>query len=115
MKISFEGIGQVLATFAVEDTAMDGGAVTLTANETMGLGAAGAALCGVLLHREHDGFGTVQVEGMACVSYSGGAPALGYAALACDGAGGVMAAESGGTRCLVVSVDEDSQTAVVKL
>lgn len=114
MKISFEGIGQVLATFAVEDTAVEGGAVTLTANGTMGLGGAGDPLCGVLLRRELDGFGTVQVEGMVCLGWSGSAPEVGYAALACDGTGGVMTAEDG-AGCLVVSVDEDSRTAVVKL
>ena len=116
MGISFEGIGQVLATFAVEDGVAEGSVVTMTANGTVGLGSGGSLPCGVLVTMEEDGMGAVQIEGMASVDYSGtAAPEAGYAMLACDGQGGVKTVESGGLTCLVVSVDEDSQTAVIKL
>ena len=52
MEISFAGIGQVAATFAVTQTEEKplaiGQAVALTAADTVGLGSAGAAPCGVI-------------------------------------------------------------------
>lgn len=116
MSISFEGIGQVLATFEVEENVTEGCVVTVTADSTVGLGQAGDLFCGVLVRSEEDGFGAVQIEGMATVSYSGSAaPAVGFETLASDGAGGVKAVESGGFVYLVLSVDEESRTAVIKL
>lgn len=115
MSVSFEGIGQVLATFEVEDGVSEGAVVTVTANDTVGPGSAGDQLCGVLVRSEEDGMGAVQLEGMVSVSYTGTAPAAGYDMLVCDGQGGVKTAESGGFVYLVLSVDEESQTAVIKL
>ncbi len=116
MSISFEGIGQVLATFEVEENVMEGSVVTVTSDGTVGLGQAGSLFCGVLARNEEDGCGAVQIEGMASVSYSGpAAPAVGFEMLACDGEGGVKTVESGGFVYLVISVDEASKTAVIKL
>lgn len=115
MGISFEGIGQVLATFEVEEGVTEGSVVTMTANGTVGSGSSGALFCGVLIRAEEDGMGAVQLEGMATVSYTGTAPEVGYAMLACDGQGGVKTVESNGFVYLVISVDEASQTAVIKL
>lgn len=116
MSISFEGIGQVLATFRVEDGVTEGSVVTVTDDSTVGLGEADDLFCGVLLGIEEDGMGAVQIEGMVSVGYSGTtAPAVGYSMLACDGQGGVEAVASGGLNYLVLSVDADSQTAVIKL
>lgn len=115
MGISFEGIGQVLATFAVEEGVTAGSVVTMTGNGTVGLGSDGSLPCGVLLHGEEDGVGAVQMEGMVSVCYTGTAPAVGYDLLACDGQGGVKAVDANGLTCLVISVDEGSQTAVIKL
>lgn len=115
MGISFEGIGQVLATFAVEEGVTAGSVVTITENGTVGLGSDGSLPCGVLLHGEEDGMGAVQLEGLVSVGYTGTVPALGYGMLACDGQGGVKAVDAGGLTCLVVSVDEDSQSAVIML
>jgi hypothetical protein len=112
-KISFDGVGQVLATFLVDGEAVSG-VVAMTGNGTVGLGKEGEAPCGVLLGAEGDGLGAVQVEGFTTVSYSGQAPSVGYAALSCDGQGGVVKNDNG-RLCLVVSVDEASQTAVIKL
>jgi hypothetical protein len=112
--ISFDGVGQVLATFQVDSEAIDGGVVAMTGNGTVGLGKENDLPCGVLLNAEEDGMGAVQVEGMATVSFTGEAPGAGYAALVCDGQGGVTK-NANGRLCLVVSVDEDSQTAVIKL
>lgn len=115
MGISFEGIGQVLATFAVEEGTAAGSMVAVKENGTVGTAGDGDLPCGLLVSAEEDGRGAVQLEGMVSVSYTGTAPALGYSQLVCDGQGGVRTAESGGLSCLVVSVEEESQTAVIKL
>ena len=120
MEISFAGIGQVAATFAVTQTEEKplsiGHAVALTAADTVGLGSAGAAPCGVILSLDKDDKAAVQVEGFATVAYTGSAaPAVGWTGLAVDGAGGVQAASSGGRSCLVVRVDTAAKTAVIKL
>lgn len=116
MNISFEGIGQVLATFQVESGVTEGCVVAMTGNNTVGQGAQGSLFCGVLVGAEEDGMGAVQIEGIASVSYSGtAAPTVGYNLLVCDGEGGVEAVENGGIDYLVLSVDTDSRTAVIKL
>ena len=116
MGICFEGVGQVTATFQAADGAVKPGqAVTLTAGSTVGLGAAGAALCGVALSGVRGGAAAVQIGGAVQVGYSGSAaPAVGWQVLVCDGAGGVKTAEDG-VKYLVLSVDTDGKTAVIKL
>ena len=47
MEFSFEGIGQVAATFMVNGDIQTGMAVALTADSTVGLGKAGDAPCGM--------------------------------------------------------------------
>ena len=77
MELSYEGIGQVAATFATQETEEAplaiGHAVTLTAAETVGLGSAGGALCGVIAGLEKDQKAAVQVDGFATVAYTGSA------------------------------------------
>lgn len=117
MDICFEGVGQVAATFRVDDSkAQPGMAVTLTANGAVGTGTAGKLPCGVLLGGVRGGAAAVQIGGVAEVAYSGEtAPAVGWQELVCDGAGGVKAVTAGGVKWLVLSVDTDAETAVVKL
>ena len=123
MELSFDGIGQVAATFQTEaqeaeDTAKlsTGHVVALTAANTVGFGTAGAAPCGVVLALEGDQTAAVQVEGFARVSYSGAAaPAVGWTSRGVDGSGGVQTASTGGRNVLVVQVDDAAKTAVIKL
>ena len=122
MELSYEGIGQVAATFETQAVQEDddklaiGDVVALTAGGTVGFGTAGAAPCGVVLTLEKDQKAAVQVDGFATVAYTGSAaPAVGWTGLAVDGAGGVQAASSGGRSCLVVRVDTAAKTAVIKL
>lgn len=132
MDICFEGVGQVAATFQVdgEDAVQPGMAVALTDYGTVGLGADGDALCGVLLGGVRGGAAAVQIGGVAKVGYSGEAPATGWQELACDGEGGVKvvakaavksgnesggAAAAGGLNCLVLAVDEGEKSVVIKL
>lgn len=115
MDICFEGIGQVAATFEVDGEGLRPGmAVVLTGNGTVGLGADGGMPCGVVLGGVRGSAAAVQIGGVAKVGYTGTAPAVGWQGLACDGKGCVKAA-AGGLKCLVLAVDTDGKTAVVKL
>lgn len=115
MDVCFEGVGQVAATFQAEGDALQPGmAVTLTGSGQVGLGSTGDALCGVLLGNVRGGAAAVQIGGVAKVGYSSNtAPATGWQELACDGSGGVTT--GGGAKYLVLAVDEDEKTVVVKL
>lgn len=116
MDVCFEGVGQVAATFRVDGEVQPGMAVTLTGSGTVGPGKGGEALCGVLLGGVRRGAAAVQIGGVAKVSYSGtAAPAVGWQGLACNGQGGVKTVTAGGLSCLVLAVDEDEKTAVIKL
>lgn len=115
MDICFEGVGQTAATFQVDgDSLLPGMAVTLAGSGTVGLGADGDAPCGVLLGGVRSGAAAVQIGGAAQVGYTGTAPEAGWQELVCDGQGGVKTA-AGGLKCLVLAVDEDGKTAVIKL
>lgn len=114
MDISFEGIGQVAATFAVDGDIQPGMAAVLTADSTVGLGKAGDAPCGVVLG-VRDGMAAVQIGGMAKVGYSGTAPAVGMGTIGVDGTGKIKTVTSGGISCLIVSVNTADSTAVIKL
>ena len=99
MEFSFEGIGQVVATFAASD---------------VGLGEDGALPCGMALSVSN-GLAAVQLSGVFKVGYSGEAPAVGWNVIACDGTGKVKKATAGGGYGLVISVNTDDNTAVIKL
>jgi hypothetical protein len=101
-KISFDGVGEVVATFAVGEDVTGGQVVKVTENATVGLCQAGDKFCGVALI-PRAGFGGVQVKGFMTVRYSG-ALSLGKASLVADGTGGVKAAENG-VEALVVNLD----------
>ena len=117
MDICFEGVGQVAATFRVEnkENVQAGMAVTLKDSGTVGLGANGSAMCGVLLGSVRGGAAAVQIGGVAKVGYSSGKPEVGWQGLACDGQGKVTTGGESGMKCLVLAVDEDEKTVVVKL
>lgn len=116
MNIDFQGIGQTVATFQTEDETLTAGmAVTMTGNGTVGLGAKDGLPCGVALGMVRNGAVPVQIAGVAEVKYSGTAPGVGYAMLSCDGKGSVAVAASGGYRCLVLSVNGEKNTVVIKL
>ena len=114
MDICFEGVGQAAATFLVDGEDLQPGmVVALTGSGTVGLGVDGDEPCGVLLGGVRAGAAAVQIGGAVKVGYTGADPAAGWQELACDGQGGVKA--GGGLKCLVLAVDEDEETAVIKL
>jgi len=111
MSVSFEGVGQVCATFLGSDVA-EGSVVKLTGNGTVGPCGAGDPFCGAVLCRKDDAC-TVQVCGFVTVGYSGTAPAVGWTALCADGNGGVKA---GGDRQMpVADVDTAAKTVTILL
>ena len=120
MELSFDGIGQVAATFATQETEEKplaiGMAVALTGDGTVGLGTAGAAPCGVILALEGDQTAAVQVSGFVRVGYTGStAPTVGWGSLGVDGSGGVQTVSTGGRSVLIVQVDSVDKSAVIKL
>lgn len=115
MDICFEGVGQVAATFQADGELLPGMAVTLTGSGTVGKGADGKLPCGVVLSGVRGGAAAVQIGGAAKVGYTGTAPKAGWQGLALDGEGGVKTAATGGLNCLVLAVDTDAKTAVIKL
>ena len=118
MNIGFQGIGETAATFKVEEGVelKRGDGVVITGNGEVGLGGDGDKLCGVVLHADEDGYASVQIGGLAEVGYSGDtAPVVGWEMLCADGAGKVKSVDADGVSCMVISVDEDAMTAVIKL
>ena len=124
MDICFEGIGQMVATFATGKTLIPGMAVTMTGNGEVGLGEEdGKPLCGVTVSAARGGAAAVQIGGVVKVGYSGGdVPQVGWQKLACDGKGGVKTADGAdGVKYLVLAVDEagtedkNKKSIVVKL
>lgn len=111
MNVSFEEIGRLTVTFAGVDCKANE-VCKVSANGTVAPCAAGDKFCGVA-EGVRGGYAAVQVAGFAEVAYSGAAPALGYVNLCADGNGGVQAGN--GREYLVVTVDENARTAVIKL
>ncbi len=107
---SFDGIGAVVATFAVDEGVTGGQVVKVTGNGQVGPCTDGDKFCGVALE-PRAGLAGVQVKGFVTVSGTG--LALGAATLAADGKGGVKNAAEG-VSAIVVSADEDG-TAVICL
>lgn len=105
-EFSMKGVGGVVVVTMPLDTTTKtaigedydgakGKAVALVGNNTVGYGADGDPLFGVLVKVEHDGFASVQVKGFACdLAGTASATAINKFA-AVDGAGGVKSAGTG--------------------
>ena len=112
-KISFEGIGAAVATFAVSGEVKGGQVVKVSASGTVAPCATGDKFCGVALE-PRAGSAAVQVKGFVTVPCTG-TLTPGWAVLCADGSGGVKAAAAGsdgaaplGVEVLVVSADAGS-------
>ena len=110
MNVSFEEIGRMAVTFAQEGCEA-AQVCKVVGNGKVAACAAGDKFCGVV-EGVRGSYAAVQVAGFVCVKLSG-AVNVGYVNLCADGTGGVKAGE--GREYLVVSVDENAQTAVIKL
>lgn len=112
MKVCFEDIGHMSATFAAASG--EGGIpVKLSGNASVAPCADGDVFCGVLEGRR-GGFGAVQLHGFVTLPYAGTAPTLGYNTLVSNGSGGVKVA-TGGRSLLVVSVDTGAKCVTFEL
>lgn len=104
MKVSYEGIGQLCASFACSTELSEGALVKVSENGTVSACAAGEELCGVVAAVSHDGKGcSVQLGGFVTAKFSGTAPTVGYGKLCADGALGVKT--GGSISRLIVAVD----------
>ena len=110
MNVSFEEIGRVAVTFA-QNGCEAGQVCKVSENGTVVPCAAGDKFCGIV-EGVRGGFAGVQVAGFASVAVSGNLN-VGYVNLCADGTGGVKAGT--GKEYLVVSVNENAKTAVIKL
>ena len=110
MNVSFEEIGRLSVTF-VQEGCTGGQVCRVTANGTVKPCAEGDKFCGIVEH-VRGGHAAVQVAGFAEVKLTG-VLNPGYASLCADGQGGVK--DGAGLEYLVVSVDANAKTAVIKL
>ena len=108
-KISFEGIGQQVATFEAAAGVTAGHVV----NGKVSKCSEGDNFCGVALN-VRGGCAGVQLRGFVTLNCAG-TETVGYVNLVADGSGGVKKAASGGVTALVVSVDAAAKTCVVFL
>lgn len=109
MKVSFEGIGERVATFynSAVNAAAAGKAVKIAANDTVSLCADGDKLAGFCIDAD-EYTATVKTAGFVTAAYTGTAPTLGFCALCADAAGGVKAGS--GREYLVIEVDTAAKT-----
>ena len=99
-KVSFEGIGEVAATFHAGEDVKAGQVVRLNGDSTVAACAAGEGVCGVAVSAG-EGVAGVQVEGFAELSCGDAAVSPGRVGLVADGGGGVKKGE--GREYLVVA------------
>ena len=110
MNVSFEEIGRLAVTFA--QSGCEGGQVCkVSGNGAVDPCGAGERFCGVV-ESVRGGVAAVQVAGFVTVSVTGSLN-VGYVNLCADGQGGVKVGT--GREYLVVSVDENAATAIIKL
>lgn len=110
-KISFDGVGAVVATFEAADGVAGGQVVKLTGNGAVGPCSAGDVFAGVALE-PRNGMAAVQVGGFCAVTGTG--LTVGRAVLAADGKGGLTpaATDAPGVQVLVVSVEADGSAVI---
>lgn len=108
MKVSFEGLGELVATFINGGSAEKGKLVKLSANATVSAASDGEVFAGMCISA-NESFADVMLSGCVTCPYTGTAPAVGYAKLASAGNGAVKAA-SGGREYLVLKVDASAST-----
>lgn len=108
MKVSFEGLGDMVATFINGGDAENGKLVKLSDNDTVSVASDGAVFVGMCIHADK-AFADVKLSGSVTCPYTGTAPAVGYAKLVSAGEGAVKVATSG-REYLVLKVDTAAST-----
>ena len=108
-KISFDDIGNVMATFYTDEGVEAGQVVKVTANGKVGPCMGGDSICGVA-GQVRCGAVAVQVGGFMQVGTTGEV-GLGRVKLVADGKGGVQVADNG-VEALVVQVEQDGKAVI---
>ena len=111
MKVSFEGIGECVATFynSTSAPAQAGQPVKVGESGTVAACSDGEAFLGVAVAADGD-FSAVQLQGFVTLPYTGSAPTPGFVTLGADGSGGVKTVGTGGRGCWVIQVDTAAST-----
>ncbi len=91
-RVSFEGIGEVAATFYADGAVKAGQTVKSGGDSTVKLCGAGERFCGVALGHSRGGCVGVQTGGFAQVKCADSTVTVGYVKLTGDGSGGVKKA-----------------------
>ncbi len=111
MKVSFEGIGDLLVTFAVSGTVTAFAPVKVTAAGRVSACAQGDPIDGIAVDVSSDGCASVLIHGYAEAAYSGDAPECGRGWLCADGDDGVCVDENeAGPGVLITDVDTAAKT-----
>ena len=113
MKVSFEGIGDMIATFPAADDVVKGWVVKLDEDGQVCACGDGDRFVGTAVN-VREGFAGVRLGGLARVGCSGAVPGCGWVKLAADGKGGVKS-DSSGQEYLAVAADASAETIVIRL
>lgn len=109
MSVSTKGFCENVLTLKAASGLTVGVPVAVSANDTVSSAGADAKFCGVGVN-VNGGYAGVQLCGAVTLPYTGTeAPAVGYAALAADGAGGVKVSTKG-NNYLVLNVNTAAKT-----
>lgn len=111
-QVSFEGIGQVLATFQAGEGVVEGHTVRVSGNGIVEPCTDGGSVDGVAVVVKN-GCAAVQVRGFATVKATG--VTAGRVKLSADASGGMKTDEEGGTPYLVAEADTTAGTIAVLL
>lgn len=115
-KVSFEGIGEVVATFLADGDIQAGQVVKLSGDSTVKACAAGEKFCGIAVSPAKKGCVAVQVGGFVQVSCSDSNVTAGYGTLTANGTGGVKKAGSGDSEeTFLVVANDGAGTVTVKM
>ena len=112
MSVSYEGIGYLAVTFP-KVQAQEGHVCKLNLLSRVEECVSGDKFCGVV-QAVDEYTAAVQMEGFVEVSFTGSTPAIGYTKLSSDGNGGVKA-DSTGKEYLVVRLNSEKSTVIIKL
>ncbi|MBQ7654245.1 MAG: hypothetical protein IJS17_04160 [Clostridia bacterium] len=109
MNVAFMGFNEKTLTLKTSQTIEKGTPVTMSANGTVEKASAGSAFIGIAQSQRGE-LVEVQLYGYVKSEYTSTAPSVGRAALGANGTGGVKTVSSGGTDCIVLSVDTANST-----
>ena len=109
MSVAFNGFNEKTLTFKTSQTIDKGTPVSMASNGTVAKTTTGNDFIGIAQSQRGD-LVEVQLYGYVKSAYTSTAPTVGKTALGANGSGGVKTVSSGGTTCLVISVDTTAST-----